>query len=178
MRQENLLPKLTVLLVCAGLTDPVFAQEPDFVTRVAPLVGTRGDTIGQVTVQGGPNATVARITVAPGGLTPGWHGVHFHAVGDCSPEDQFRSARGIRDHVVKSHGFLNPEGPKEGDLPNIYVNPDGSANAEVSSLSVRMLGKTGLVESGSSLVIDANQDDHTSQPTGNSGARVACAALK
>jgi Cu-Zn family superoxide dismutase len=75
--------------------------------------------------------------------------------------------------------MLNPDGPDEGDLPNIMVNQDGSAQAEVSSLAVRILGQNGLKDSdGSALVIHAGEDDHTSQPIGNAGARVACAVLK
>jgi Cu-Zn family superoxide dismutase len=75
--------------------------------------------------------------------------------------------------------MLNPDGPDEGDLPNIMVNPDGSANAEVSSLAIRVLGQNGLRDAdGSALIIHANEDDHTTQPIGNAGARIACAVLK
>jgi superoxide dismutase, Cu-Zn family len=155
------------------------AQVPGIETRQAPLVGASGKPIGTVTLRGSANATIVRITIEPGGLTPGWHGVHLHATGDCSDIGQFMRARGVVDHVVKSHGLLHPEGPQEGDLPNIYTNPDGSANAEMSSHAVRMLGQTGLVEGdGSALIIHAQEDDHTSQPLGNAGDRVACAVLK
>jgi len=171
--------KLCAPLVTVLLTGQAFAQNPGVVSRSAPLIGANGETIGQVIVRGSASSTIARIIVAPGGLTPGWHGVHFHAVGDCSDLGEFRLARGPVDHLVKNHGFLNSEGPKEGDLPNIYANADGSAHAEVSSHTVRMLGQTGLIEGdGSALIIHAEEDDHTSQPVGNSGARVACAVLK
>jgi Cu/Zn superoxide dismutase len=77
------------------------------------------------------------------------------------------------------HGLLNPEGPEEGDLPNIHAAADGSANAELSSESIMLMGPQGLKDSdGSALVIHASEDDHLSQPIGNAGARVACAVIK
>ena len=161
---------------------PVAAQALDangIETIEAPLIGAASKPIGKVVVRGSASATVARITVEPGSLTPGWHGVHFHAVGDCSDPGQFQLSKGHVNHVAKKHGMLNPDGPDEGDLPNIMVNPDGSAHAEVSSLAVRILGQNGLKDSdGSALVIHASEDDHTAQPIGNAGARVACAVLK
>jgi Cu-Zn family superoxide dismutase len=171
--------KLGVSLGSIVLAGQCLAQVPGIETRQAQLIGAHGKPIGTVVIRGSANATIVRITVEPGGLTPGWHGVHFHMTGDCSDVGEFMRARGLVDHVVKSHGLLHPAGPQEGDLPNIYANPDGSANAEMSSHAVRMLGQTGLVEGdGSALVIHAQEDDHTSQPLGNSGARVACAVLK
>ncbi|WP_052764044.1 superoxide dismutase family protein [Microvirga massiliensis] len=171
--------KAGVLLGSIVLAGQCLAQVPGIETRQAQLIGAHGKPIGTVVLRGSANATIVRITVEPGGLAPGWHGVHFHMTGDCSDIGEFMRARGIVDHVVKSHGLLHPAGPQEGDLPNIYANPDGSANAEMSSHAVRMLGQTGLVEGdGSALVIHAQEDDHTSQPLGNSGARVACAVLK
>jgi Cu-Zn family superoxide dismutase len=162
------------------LASPALAQDASGVeTMRAPLLGSKGEPIGQVTIRGSANATVARIVINPGSLTPGWHGIHFHAVGDCSDHGQFQLSKGHVNHLAKKHGLLNPEGPDEGDLPNIMVNADGSSNAEVSSLSIRILGQNGLRDGdGSALVIHANEDDHTSQPIGNSGARVACAVLK
>jgi superoxide dismutase, Cu-Zn family len=167
------------VLALALAIGPALAQPSAILTREAPLIGARGEKIGQVTVRGSANATVIRIAVTPGGLSPGWHGVALYSVGDCSDPGQFLLAKGIIDHLVKNHGLLHPDGPKEGDLPNIHANPDGSANAEVSSHAVRMLGQTGLVEGDrSALIVHANPDDHITQPNGDAGARVACAELK
>ena len=92
---------------------------------------------------------------------------------------QFQLSKGHVNHENAKHGLLNPEGPDEGDLPNIYANADGSVNAEVSSESVVLTGEQGLKDrDGSALVIHANEDDHTSQPIGNAGARVGCAVIK
>ncbi len=166
----------------AALAQTALAQVPvmeGVETYQAPLLGPAGAPIGQILLRGSANATVVRITVQAGGLPPGWHGVHFHSVGDCSDAGVFMNAKGIVNNLVKKHGLLHPEGPAEGDLPNIHAAPDGSVNAELSTLAIRILGQTGLKDAdGSALVIRANEDDHYSQPNGGSGARLACAVIR
>jgi Cu-Zn family superoxide dismutase len=148
-------------------------------TYEAPITGAKGDQIGKIAIRSGENATVVRITINAGGLTPGWHGIHFHSIGDCSDVGKFELSKGHVNHESAKHGLLNPEGPDEGDLPNIYANADGSANAEVSSESIVLTGEQGLKDrDGSAVVIHASEDDHASQPIGNAGARVACAVIK
>lgn len=148
-------------------------------THEAPITGAKGDQIGKIAIRSSENATVMRIAINAGGLTPGWHGIHFHSVGDCSDVGQFQLSKGHVNHENAKHGLLNPEGPDEGDLPNIYANADGSVNAEVSSESIVLAGQQGLKNTdGSAVVIHANEDDHASQPIGSAGARVACAVLK
>jgi Cu-Zn family superoxide dismutase len=145
----------------------------------AVLLGSNGQEIGQITIRGSASATVVRIVAGPGSFTPGWHGAHFHAVGNCSDHGQFQLSKGHVNQLAKKHGFLNPEGPDEGDMPNIYAAADGSVNAEISSHAIRVLGQNGLRDDdGSAFVIHANEDDHTSQPIGNAGGRVACAVIK
>ena len=156
------------------------AAPPEGIETVqTQLIGPTGAPIGRVVIRGSAAATVVRITVNPGGLTPGWHGAHFHAVGDCSDHGQFQASKGHVNNLVKKHGLLNPEGPDEGDLPNIYAAADGSVNVEVASLTIRVLGQNGLKDAdGSALVIHANEDDHYNQPIGNAGGRVACAVVR
>jgi Cu-Zn family superoxide dismutase len=155
------------------------AQE-DGQTLEAPVIGAKGEAIGKVTIRGGKDATVIRIAVNPGGLTPGWHGTHFHEVGDCSDTGKFMLSKGHMNHGGKKHGLLNAEGPDDGDLPNIFANADGSANAELSSGRVQLSGGDNALKDkdGAALVIHASEDDHTSQPIGNAGARVGCAVIK
>ena len=155
---------------------------PDAEVVEAALVNNQGATIGRVTVRGGESATVVRITVDPGGLTPGWHGLHFHAVGDCSDVARFEASKGHVNQEDAKHGLLNPEGPDEGDLPNLFAAPDGSVKAEVSTHEILLTGEDDEPslrdQDGSALIIHAGEDDHTGQPIGNAGARVACAVIK
>ena len=170
-------PLAYATLFATALCPPGLAQSA--IQRIeAPIVGSNGERIGTTTVRGGPNASVVRLTITAGGLTPGWHGIHFHAVGDCSDVGTFERSKGHVNHEGKQHGLLNPEGPHEGDLPNIYASADGSANAEVSA-DIPLTGSEGLMDAdGAALIIHANEDDHVSQPIGNAGARVACAVIK
>lgn len=136
---------------------------------------------GTADLSEGPKGVVIRVNVE--GLEPGWHGIHFHAVGDCSDEG-FQKSGGHTHHESERppHGLLNPEGPDDGDLPNIYANENGVAQAELYSPFVTLTGAEGramlLDEDGAALVIHEGPDDHMSQPIGGAGARVACAVIK
>ena len=170
---------LIATLLAGGLAVPTLAQQPKIDTFEGAILGPKGDNIGKLTIRSGENASVIRIVINPGGLTPGWHGVHLHQVGDCSDPGKYELSKGHVNHSNSKHGLLNPEGPDEGDLPNIYANADGSVNAEISSESIVLSGDEGLRDKdGSALVIHASEDDHASQPIGNAGARVACAVIK
>lgn len=142
----------------------------------ATIINTSGAEIGKVQFTPGPSGVLIRIIVGAGGLSPGWHGTHLHAVGDCSDTAKFQHAGSHIKTTNTNHGLLYVHGPENGDLPNISAASDGSASAELF---------TGLVTlselqdaDGSALVIHANADDHTSQPLGNSGDRVACASIR
>ena len=173
--------------VClAGLTLPTLAQEPKGPepapsapeTFESPITNTKGDKIGTIKIRDGANALVMRLQIQAGGLPPGWHGIHFHAVATCADTATFAQSKAHVNHDGSKHGLLNPDGPDEGDLPNVYANPDGSVNAEVSS-ETPLTGEGGLKDAdGSALVIHAGEDDHATQPIGNAGARIACAVIK
>jgi Cu-Zn family superoxide dismutase len=139
------------------------------------LINNSGAEIGKAQFTPGPAGVLIRILIGPGGLSPGWHGVHLHSIGDCSDPAKFEHAAG---HIQKSntnHGLLYPHGPENGDLPNISAAADGSASAELYTSLVTL---SELQDAdGSALIIHANPDDHTSQPLGNSGDRVACGSV-
>jgi Cu-Zn family superoxide dismutase len=169
---------LISMFLAGALATPALAQQ-GVESFEGNIVGAKGQPIGKVTIRSSENATVIRITIGPGGLTPGWHGAHFHQVGDCSDAGQFQLSKGHVNHENAKHGLLNPDGPDEGDLPNLFANADGSVNAEISSEGIVLSGEQSLKDGdGSALVIHANEDDHFNQPIGNAGARVACAVIK
>lgn len=164
------MPLCAVLLVWSGAA---LAQPAE--TLRAPLIGNDGGEIGEVTVTGGPHGSVLRIGVRAGKVAPGWHGMHFHAVGDCSDPAKFEASKAHVNHGGKPHGFLNPAGPDDGDLPNVFAAADGSVQAEV--FTANKLASLRDAD-GSALVLHANPDDHASQPIGGAGARIGCAAIK
>jgi Cu-Zn family superoxide dismutase len=177
-------PAFIAALAALGLAAPALAQQQPapqqgVQTFEGAIQGPKGESIGKLTIRGGENATVVRITINAGGLTPGWHGIHFHQVGDCSDPGKYERSKGHVNHDDAKHGLLNPDGPDQGDLPNIYANQDGSVNAEVGSESIALMGEEGLRDKdGSALVIHANEDNHFDQPIGGAGPRVACAVIK
>ena len=140
-----------------------------------------GKTIGAASLTEGPGGVLMRLDVK--GLPPGWHGMHFHEKGDCS-DPKFMSTGGHMNMAgaKRPHGLLSEGGPDFGDLPNIYVHADGAAKAEVFSALVSLHGAGGrpalLDADGSALVIHAADDDQTSQPIGQAGARIACGEIK
>jgi superoxide dismutase, Cu-Zn family len=170
-------PILLATLAAAALAGPAAAQNVQIFE--SQVTGAKGEPIGKISIRSTENATVLRLTINAGGLTPGWHGIHFHAVGDCSDTGKFELSKGHVNHEQAKHGLLNAQGPDQGDLPNVFANADGSVNAEVASESVSLAGDQGLKDAdGSALVIHANEDDHATQPIGGAGARVACAVIK
>lgn len=142
-----------------------------------------GAAAGSANLSEGPGGVLLRIEVD--GLAPGWHGVHFHAVGDCS-DAKFMASGGHLNHAQGDekapHGLLNPDGPDFGDLPNLYVHEDGTGKAEMFSALVSFDGQDGRAAlfdaDGAAIVIHEAADDHVSQPIGGAGARVACAVLE
>lgn len=170
--------KLWALLTASLVTAPSIALAAE--TATADLVDINGKPAGTVQVTEAPKGVLLHIEAK--GLTPGWHGIHFHEKGDCSPP-KFTSA-GAHVHTAKSvvHGFLNENANDFGDLTNIHAAPDGTASAEIYSTFVSLRGassRTALLDAdGSSVVIHAQADDYKSQPIGGSGARVICGVLK
>lgn len=173
--------KLFTILGAAALVGSGYAAaeaQPAGTATEVPVIGKTGREIGKLQLRAGPQGTLLRLAVAPGNLTPGWHGIHFHSVGTCADSTTFEASKAHVNHGGKKHGLLNAEGPDDGDLPNVHAAADGSVNAEAYTMTM-LSGANGLRDAdGSALVIHANADDHTSQPIGGAGERVACAAIK
>jgi len=124
--------------------------------------------------------TGVRILLLLKGLEPGEKAIHFHEVGKCE-HPKFVTAGSHFNPTKKQHGFYNPKGHHSGDLPNLKVKKDGEVDLEITTPNVTLeKGKPNslLDEDGSSLVIHNNADDYVTDPSGNSGDRIACGVLK
>ena len=137
----------------------------------AEMRNVEGDLIGTVVMQQGSGGFL--VTVMVEGIEPGPHGIHIHAVGTCTPD--FKASGGHINVDNRQHGLLNPNGPDNGDLPNIYATADGAVQAELFTALVDpdLL----MDDDGSAIVIHENRDDHKTQPIGGAGGRIACGVL-
>jgi len=162
-----------LLLVVGGV---VSAQAQGPMTASAELRDAGGRVVGNalLTAVGGG---AVRVQVWAGGLPAGEHGIHVHAVGACTPD--FNAAGGHFNPEGARHGLNNPQGPHAGDLPALMVGPNG--NGTLDTINTR-IGLDGGIRSlfdadGSSVVIHAMADDQVTDPTGNSGGRIACGVV-
>lgn len=140
------------------------------------IIGVDGSPIGSLTIIEGPHGAMIEATLEPGSLTPGWHGLHLHQVGDCSDLGVFKKSGGHLGMIAGGHGLLNPMGPEIGDVPNIWAAADGSAGYESFTPYVTIADLKD--EDGTAMIIHANRDDHITQPIGGAGPRVACAVIE
>lgn len=173
---------MVILLVMGGCGKgsqsklPVSGKSTNMLKSV--LINTDGNEIGEVTLKEGEDGL--SIHVVAEGLPPGEHGFHIHEKGVCTPPD-FESAGGHFNPTGKEHGFENPEGFHLGDLQNIVVEADGTIDATVTTVELTLQkGKenTILDEDGSTIMIHEKADDYQTDPSGNSGDRIACAVVK
>jgi len=156
------------------------ARAPVGAVAHASLVNGTGEAAGTATFRQGPTGVLIRIEAT--GLTPGWHGLHLHGVGQCAgPKFTSAGAHVKHDGSTAVHGLLNAEGPESGDLPNLYAGADGRGFAEVFSSDAALVDGAGgpnlLDADGAAILIHAMADDHAAQPIGGSGDRVACGVI-
>jgi len=142
----------------------------------AVLRDAGGRTIGTALLT--EAGTAVRISLQARGLPPGPHGIHIHAVGQCEPP-MFASAGAHFNPDGRQHGLNNPQGAHAGDLPALVAAANGTASYAATNAMVRLsAGPNSLFdEDGSAIVIHANDDDQVTDPTGNSGDRVACGVI-
>ena len=170
MRRVVIVVLSLLLAGCAGM------QAAGDNAAMAELRNASGANVGTATFTQVGN--VVRIVLEAKGLTPGLHGVHIHAVGKCDPPD-FTSAGPHFNPTGKQHGALNTQGSHAGDLPNLNVAADGSGRLETANEQISLgSGASSLWDAdGSALVVHAAPDDFKTDPTGNSGARMACGVI-
>ena len=144
----------------------------------ARLMDATGKRIGIVSLV--EHNKGVQITLNARGLTPGEHGLHIHKTGHCVTPN-FVSASYHFNPYGTQHGMENPIGPHGGDLPNLVVKDNGNVATTMENDLVTL--EEGFINSlfdadGSAIVIHAKPDDGVTNPTGNSGARVACGVIE
>lgn len=118
------------------------------------------------------------LSVAATGLSQGVHGIHLHTTGVCTAPG-FTSAGSHLNPHGKQHGTSNPAGSHLGDLPNLTVDAQGRGAFTAKLAGTRSETEAAMFDAdGTAVVIHAKPDDYRTDPTGNSGDRIACAVLK
>lgn len=170
-------PRLLLALALTGsvLAFPVMAQTGAATATMTDLTGATLGTLTLTEAEGG-----VQISGELTGVPNGEHGFHIHETGTCDAEGKFESAGPHYNPAGNQHGHDNPEGPHAGDMQNITADDDGRAVVDVTNAMVTLgEGDNSLNDAdGSALMIHADADDHTTDPGGNSGGRIACGIIE
>jgi superoxide dismutase, Cu-Zn family len=161
------LATLTALAGCAATP-----TGPSATATLAPTTGNT--TSGTVRfVQAGGKVMISGEVR---GLKPNAeHGFHVHEKGDCSSGDGM-SAGGHFNPTGKPHGNHDMGEHHAGDLPMLKANANGVATFSYESTTISVgSGMTDII--GKGLIVHRDPDDFKTQPTGNSGPRLACAVI-
>jgi Cu-Zn family superoxide dismutase len=142
----------------------------------ANLASASGSLVsGQLTLA--PMGDGVHLGGTVGGLPPNsTHGIHVHEKGDCSAADA-SSAGGHFNPTASAHGRASAPAHHAGDMDNIVANADGVAQVNIHLMGVTLGGGAANDIAGRALVVHAAPDDYATQPSGNSGARVACGVI-
>ncbi len=143
---------------------------------VADLESTKASTV-RGTASFTQVGDKVRVSAQVSGLKPnGEYGFHIHEAGDCSSGDGM-SAKGHFNPLAKPHAHAGTAERHAGDLPSLKSDAAGNAslNADLDVITVSP-GAASVV--GRGLIVHAQPDDFKTQPTGNAGARSACAVIR
>jgi Cu-Zn family superoxide dismutase len=174
----------TALVACSqkaeepagNVAEPPAMAEPSAAPQTIALNGTDGRPVGTVTLSEDANGVTIKVDASA--IAAGTHGVHLHEKGLCEGP-KFESAGAHWNPESKQHGRDNPMGAHLGDLANFDIGQAGAATTSFTVAGVTMSGATNALADadGTSLVVHAKADDYKTDPSGNSGDRVACAVL-
>jgi superoxide dismutase, Cu-Zn family len=170
-RAASWLLLLALTAACAG-----HGKQPQVVPSAANtvLIDSGRRRLGTAAVL--PSKAGGLLVLKLHGIPPGEHGLHLHATGACDPPG-FTSAGPHFNPTNRKHGARNPQGPHAGDLPNVSVRADSSVDTTLT-VPAGVVAAIGSGAGARALVLHARADDLVTDPSGNSGDRIACGVLQ
>ena len=173
MRLTNLAPIAAAAIALTGCQS-VYDLPTE---RIASATMTLANGVPAGTAQLVASGDTLSLAVAATGLSAGEHGFHLHTTGECRRPD-FSSAGGHLNPTNENHGLEDNDGQHFGDLPNLMVPASGTVSTTVDLRGNRAMIEDYIFDAdGTAIIIHADPDDGTSEPSGNAGSRVACGVL-
>jgi Cu-Zn family superoxide dismutase len=164
------------LALMVGMAATAVAAGPKYTFSIT---NSAGQDAGKVTFS--PAKKGVKVTIKLKNIPFGDHGVHIHQNAVCDAPD-FKGAGGHFNPDGKKHGFMNPTGHHNGDMPksiSVGENHEGEATFVLDSISLDPMAPNSIfANAGTSLVVHEKADDEMTDPSGNSGNRIACAVIK
>jgi len=168
----------TGVILATMAASAAHAQEAPKQLKV-PILNATGQDAGIAIFKTAKKGVKVKIELK--NLEFGLHAVHIHQNPVCDAPD-FKGAGGHFNPDGKHHGYQNPMGHHNGDMPeSVSVGEDhmGSATFVLQSISLDPAAPNSLfLNGGTSIVIHAKADDQKTDPSGDSGNRIACGVIK
>lgn len=182
MTNAKLMKRMVTVATCVALVGACNNLRGESSTVTAVMIGDHGNEIGTVVLEPIEDGVLMRVDARD--LSPGEHAMHVHEMGVCEPP-KFETAGAHFNPSGGQHGLADrDEGAVHaGDLENIVVDDSGRVIThrvirDVTLEKNAARGATSLLqEGGTAVVIHAKPDDNTTDPSGASGDRIACAVI-
>ena len=171
-----LLVVISVSLVSCAVMQKMGISSKPSKQAMATIGSASGSNLSGIAVftQNGDTIT---LVVEIENAAPGVHAVHIHEKGDCSAPDG-TSAGGHWNPTNVAHGAWGVGEFHLGDIGNVTVSEDGTGRIALTT-DLWEIGTGSDVDIvGRGIIVHADPDDFTSQPTGNAGARIGCGAIE